>query len=278
MTTGFPTLGGYQIWSDIWVRSGWRVQQSTVTEAVRLLDPGRRVAATGTQAACLAAGLALAPAIDGERAVILLHGIGRGRHVMRRLERAVAQAGFAVANIGYPSLRRPLDHHAGAVRSVARGLQQDGATEVALIGHSLGGLIARTAASHAAADGWKLGRIVLLGSPAQGSAFAEALKDVPLYQLVAGDCGQTVTPAEAAKVPVPEAEIAIVAGGNGKQGFNPLLRGDNDGVVTVAETRLPGAEADFLLVPALHTLLPIHKAAIAATVRFLQTGRLAGPG
>jgi pimeloyl-ACP methyl ester carboxylesterase len=268
------TLGGYQIWTDVWVRSGWRVQLRTVTGAVRLLDPRRRVAATGPLADCLAAARAMAPSAGRDRAVILLHGLGQGRFVMRRMERTLGTAGWAVANVGYPSLRRPLEDHAAAVRQVARALHDDGAGAVALVGHSLGGLIALTAASHAAADGWPLGRIVLIGSPARGSAIADRMKNFAPFRLLAGDCGQAVTPAEAAKIPVPAAEIAVIAGGNGRGGYNPFLKGDNDGVVTVAETRLPGAEADFLLLPAVHTMLPRRRAAAAATLRFLETGRL----
>jgi pimeloyl-ACP methyl ester carboxylesterase len=274
VTAGLPTLGGYQIWSDLWIRSGWRVQQSSLSGAVRLLTPDRHVAFAGGLEDCLAAGCAMAPHAGRERAAILLHGLGRGRHVMRKLARALDEAGWAVANVGYPSLRRPIDHHAAAVRRIALALQQDGAGTIALVGHSLGGLIARSAAACAAADGWPLGRIVLIGSPAGGSAIAEALKDFAPYRLIAGDSGQVLTPFEAAKVPVPTAEIAIIAGGNGGRGFNPFLHGDNDGVVTVAETRLAGAEADFLLLPAIHTTLPMRPAAIAATLSFLQTGAL----
>jgi pimeloyl-ACP methyl ester carboxylesterase len=192
---------------------------------------------------------------------------------MWAIERALTQAGWTVANVGYPSLTRPLSHHARAVRHVARGLHRDGAGSVALVGHSLGGLVARAAAAHAADDGWPLGRMVLIGSPARGSAIADWLTQFAPLRLIQG--GLAVTRAEAAKVPVPPTEIAIVAGGNGGRGYNPFLTGDNDGVVTVAETRLPGAEADFLLLPFGHTTLPMRRATVAATQRFLETGRLA---
>ncbi len=177
----------------------------------------------------------------------------------------------------YPSLRRPLDHHADAVRGIARAMHAVGAREIALVGHRLGGLVARAAAAGAAADGWPLGRIVLLGSPAQGSIVAQALKDFAPFRMIAGDCGQAVTPPRAVEVPVPASEIAVIAGGNGGAGYNPFLNGDNDGLVTVAETRLPGMEADFLTLRSMHARLPLQRDAVAATVRFLDTGRLGGP-
>lgn len=277
MTGSLPTLGGGQIWSDLWVRSGWRVQQSTWSGAVRLLDPARRVATTGSLQDCLDTAQAMAPVAEGDRAIILLHGLGRGRGIMRRMERALLADGWVVANVGYPSLRRPLDHHVDAVRGIARAMHADGAREIALVGHSMGGLVARAAAAGAVADGWPLGRIVLLGSPAQGSIVAQALKDFAPFRMIAGDCGQAVTPPRAVKVPVPTTEIAVIAGGNGSAGFNPFLDGDNDGLVTVAETRLPGMETDFLLLRSLHARLPLQREAVAAMVRFLDTGRLGGP-
>jgi len=211
--------------------------------------------------------------VSDRRAAILLHGLGWGRPVMWALDRALTQAGWVVANVGYPSLRRPLGHHATSVSRIARALHRDGAGTVALVGHSLGGLVARAAAAHAGQDGWPLGRMVLIGSPARGSAIADRLKRFAPFRLIQG--GVAVTPAEAAKVPVPATEIAIIAGGNGGRGYNPFLRGDNDGVVTVAETRLPGAETDFLLLPFGHTTLPLRRATVAVTLKFLETGRLA---
>ena len=55
-------------------------------------------------------------------------------------------------------------------------------------------------------------------------------------------------------------------------GFNPLLPGDDDGLVTVAETQLDGAR-DFLLVPTTHGLVDDHPQTIDATVTFLRDGR-----
>jgi hypothetical protein len=52
-----------------------------------------------------------------------------------------------------------------------------------------------------------------------------------------------------------------------------LLNGDNDGIVTVTETRLGIAETDFLLLPSIHTTLPMRRDTIAATLGFLACGR-----
>jgi hypothetical protein len=71
---------------------------------------------------------------------------------------------------------------------------------------------------------------------------------------------------------VPNAEIAVIAGGTGRRGYNPFLPGDNDGIVMVEEARLPGAQ--FRIMPCLHTFLPSQPAVRQAALGFIGTGRL----
>ncbi len=70
----------------------------------------------------------------------------------------------------------------------------------------------------------------------------------------------------------PSCEFGIIAGGRGDgRGYNPLLTGDNDGIVTVASTRLAGAR-DFLLVNEMHFFL-LHSAKVQQYVlEFLKDG------
>ncbi len=50
-----------------------------------------------------------------------------------------------------------------------------------------------------------------------------------------------------------------------------MLPGDDDGVVTVASTRLAGAR-DFILAPVFHSLLPTSRKVMQCTLSFLQHG------
>jgi len=209
------------------------------------------------------------------RGVVLLHGLMRNPSIMRRVASALAADGWAVANLGYPSRRGGLPEHAATASAAARALADDGAEAISFVGHSLGGLVARAAMARAADDGWSPGRLVLIGSPARGSSLAGALSTLPGVPALLGDCVGVLTPTGAATVPVPHCQgLAVIAGGTGGRGFNPLLPGDNDFTVTVAETRLPGAENAFLLIRTVHSLLPTSRATITATRTFLETGRL----
>lgn len=272
-----PTLGGYQLWSDTWVRSGWRVQEDVVGGGSRLLDPRGFRVMSGGRDACVAAGERSAPT-DGRRAaVVLLHGMGRTRVCMRPMARAVRAAGFAVANVGYASLLGSPGDHARRVAQVVASLADDGAREVHFVTHSLGGLVARRLCADGL-PGARVGRLVLLAAPNRGAAIAERLSGFGPYRVLSGPCGLAVTPAGAAALPVPDAEILVVAGGNGGRGYNPLLGGDNDGVVKVCETRLGDAEAGFLLVRRPHTTIMLCPRVTTAALGFIDTGRASAQG
>jgi pimeloyl-ACP methyl ester carboxylesterase len=228
------------------------------------------------QVECIALAEKSAPSAKARRAAVLLHGLWNCPAIMTRLEAGLLAQGWAVANVGYPSMRRGLSAHGAAAASAALALARDGAASISFIGHSLGGLVARTAVAQAASQGWAPGRLVLIGSPAGGSAIAGRFHNTPGYETVIGPCGAAVTPKGAAEVALPVCgEVLVIAGGTGGRGYNPLLRGDNDGLIAVAETRLPHHETGFLLTRSLHKNLPTKPETIAACVEFLGSGRVA---
>ena len=84
-------------------------------------------------------------------------------------------------------------------------------------------------------------------------------------------------PRVAPQLAVPACDFGIVAGGKGDDtGYSTLLAGDDDAVVCVDETRLPGAR-DFLLLPVHHAAMMRDPAVQRATVSFLETGRFPAP-
>ena len=103
--------------------------------------------------------------------VVLVHGVWMTGLEMRPLARRVRACGYDTVMFGYRSLLQPLAHN--AARLVKRVRQQDAST-VHLVGHSLGGLVILQALQ----DHPDLidGRIVLLGSPVNGSVIAERVQ------------------------------------------------------------------------------------------------------
>jgi pimeloyl-ACP methyl ester carboxylesterase len=279
----FPTLGGRQLWADRHWFAGWRVQQHAWTGHARLLDARNVRQAWGSLAACEAAletartehGLTLA----SDRVVVLVHGLGRSRASMSKLAEALEAQGWAVLDMGYPSTRRSLQEHAAQLGGLLDHLAADGASQVDFVTHSLGGIVVRSALARN--DRWreqlKMGRLAMLAPPSQGSSFAQALKDFVPFRMVMGEVGPQLAVDEAGAVPAPDCRFGVVAAQRGDGGgWNPMLKGADDGVVTVEETKLEGME-DFLLVRGTHTFVMDKPKVVAAVLQYLETGDFGDP-
>ncbi len=272
-----PTLGGRQVWADEFVFAGWRIQRNYFTKHCRLLDAHDLRRAWGSLEECRAVFRqernAKRLTLAGDHAVVLLHGMGRSRHCFGKLGNALHEDGFEVVAINYPSTRSRICVHARQVGRVLEGL--DGVRSVSFVTHSMGGLVARELLALDA--NWRKRitprRLVMLGPPNRGSVLADRFEKVLPFRLLAGAGGGDLVSRRVAAIPVPTIPFAVIAGGRGgTKGYNALIAGDNDGVVSVRTTRLRGMQ-DFLLVRALHTVLMTHPEAIAATRAFLRFGR-----
>lgn len=279
------TLGGRQFWGDVQFFHSWRIQQNVFTGHYRLLDANDTRHAWGSLKDCREVLDKIRKEQDlkpmSGKAVVLLHGIARSSKSMVPLQSSLEQAGYSVFAMDYPSTRGTVQESAEYLKRVLESL--DGITEVNLIVHSMGGIVVRTYLQQVDQPDPRLHRMVMLGSPNTGAHLVDLLQDKlnvvfkPLY----GPAGQqlgTNSEGFVAKLPIPTFEFAVIAGGRGNDaGFNPLIPGDDDGVVSVESTRLPGAR-DFLLVPTIHALLMRSADISAACVRFLKEGALRSDG
>ena len=280
-----PTLGGAQLWTDELIFREWRIQKNAITRHYRLLDDENHRRAWGTFDECdgrlrsLREKLPLAP-IKGE-AVLVLHGLGRTRASMagmcKYLER---EGGYTVLNMSYATTRGTIDDHADSLAHVVENLDP-GVTEISFVAHSLGNIVIRRflddyyRRSDSDAASVRIKRIVMLGPPNKGSELAQRFPRSVLVRWIGG--GSTVDLAKGwqslqQRLATPRCEFGIIAGGQGDQdGRNALLQGDDDLVVTVQETKLPGAR-DFAVLPVYHGTIMLDKLAREYTLRFLQHG------
>lgn len=209
-------------------------------------------------------------------AVVLLHGLGRTALSLAPLRREIEAAGFTTWSRTYPSRRGSIPEIASLVASRIR--EDLGGRPVVAVTHSLGGILVRHMASALPWQG-----VVMLAPPNAGSRLALALRDVPLFRWLFGPAGQEV--AVPNDWPAPPAPCAVIAGTRKVGVASPpswvgarVLPPDepNDGVVTVAETRLPGL-ASFATVDASHTWIMNHPETRRLVMSFLAGGRLASP-
>ncbi|MDY0170927.1 MAG: lipase [Thermoguttaceae bacterium] len=288
INVAMPTCGGKQFWTDRLVHHDWRIQQNVYTGHCRLLDGNDVRRAWGTHEGCRQEFEQLRlpeelPPVRG-KVVVTVHGLGRSRQSLAGMGEYLAkEGGFTWINFSYASTRDSIDAHGKALGQVIGELNE--AEEVHFVAHSLGNLVVRRylaerALAEPEARRPPLGRFVMLAPPNQGAQLAARMGDGELYRLILGASGSQLAAGwddVEPRLAIPPCPFGIVAGGGGDGGLNnPLLEGDDDLVVTVAETRLPGA-ADFVVVPVWHACITDAPVVRQYTLRFLQNGYFVSP-
>lgn len=127
-----------------------------------------------------------------------------------------------------------------------------------LIAHSLGGILLRLALAELPTTSVK--HFVMLGPPNQSPTLARFFQKWGLpFRLFAGSSGRFLAnPEDYLRLPPPACPTTVFAGTAGPTGrFSPFGNEPNDGVVSLAETRIDGA-CEPIPIPALHTWIMSH--------------------
>ena len=276
LNLALPTMGGKQIWTDSFYHDGWRIQENALTGHFRLLDPQNVRRAWGDYEDCHKAYARINGLKDGparKQLVILLHGILRSGGSFNHLASALEGEGYEVARLSYASTQLSLEQHGRNLNRLMARLED--VERVSFVTHSMGALVLRQAL--ASSPEWRnrieLEAVVMIAPPNRGSALAAVVRPLLPYRVIYGQAGQQLTPGALERLPVPEGvPFAVIAGGLGDDnGYNPLLDGDDDSVVSVSETTLPGM-ADFLVLPALHSTILSDPDTAGAVLSFLDHG------
>ena len=204
-------------------------------------------------------------------AVVYVHGLWltgiEGSLLRRRLARTLQAETYAFS---YPSVRSNVTANA---ESLARFLSAIHADALHVIGHSLGGLVVIKAFESPAEAAWPPGRLVLLGSPLQGSVTAQRAARLPFGKHILGLGVHEELFGGVARTWRGKRDLAVIAG-NLSVGLGRLLGAHDrpsDGTVFLDETRLDGA-VERLELKVSHTGLPFSKEVARQTGAFLQTG------
>lgn len=187
--------------------------------------------------------------------ILFIHGMGRTPLSGAPLLLYLRTRGYSTNSFGYSAA---LENFASICDRLCRKITHIAAQgEYVLIGHSLGGVLLRSALSELPVASRPPAHVFLLGSPVSASRMANKLSEGILFRLLTGDCGQLLSSSERmakiASLSVPNTSIVGIKGINGK--YSPFLDEPNDCIVAVSE-----ASADWIgeeiRVPVIHTFLP----------------------
>jgi len=200
--------------------------------------------------------------------VVLVHGLWMPGLVMSPLATRLSRAGFHCHLFDYTGRERPLAANAQRLAQFARRVGP-----AHFVGHSLGGLVVLEALD--SDRSLKVGRVVLLGTPARGCLAGRRLARYGFGRWMLGESEALWRDGRTAHWRRPE-PLGVLAGsfpfGLGRS-FG-RLPGANDGVVCVEEALVEGA-SDVTVLPVSHSGMLLSARVARALQHFLEAGRFA---
>ncbi len=206
--------------------------------------------------------------------VILLHGLGRLKSSMGKLEQAFINAGFDVVNWSYPSTKLNITNIAYKLYDVVK--MNSGYSNVYFVTHSLGGIVVRRMMKIFKIK--NLDGIVMIAPPNNASVFARWILKYSIIKKMIGPVGQELMDKKYMQTicAVPESGVMVIAGTKSLSSNNPnswisqsILTRPHDGTVTVQETKLPNMDR-FITVKDSHTFITSNPDVIKEAVKFLK--------
>ena len=195
--------------------------------------------------------------------LLLVHGLWRTPLSFLLLTRQLRAWGYPTQHFGYAAVAQ---RYETIVDRLVRRLERLAAAgPYAIIGHSLGGVLLRSALCRLTGPAPQ--HLVLLGTPNRPPRLAHVLGGRWLYRRLMGECGANLASADFyAGLPVPQVPYTIVAGTAGPRArWTPFGEEPNDGIVAVRETLIRD-EDSVVTLPVTHTFM-MNNSAVQQVIR-----------
>lgn len=198
--------------------------------------------------------------------MVLVHGLWNRGWMMASMAKRLRARGHRVRVFSYPTRAAALDGHADALHDF---LEKDRAQELHLVGHSMGGLVILNMLSRY--DDLPPGRVVLMGTPVQGSAVVRKMAKLPGQEFIFGKSREDLL--QGFRVS-PEGRETGMIRGTRPFGFGQIAgRPDepNDGSIRLSETQLEGLK-DTIDLPVAHSEMLVSAKVVDQVEQFLLYG------
>lgn len=206
--------------------------------------------------------------------VVLAHGLGRSDWAMWRFAQRLEDAGFNVCRLDYATLGESVESVLAETNNQIDACIMN-QPKVHFVGHSLGGLVIRAYLQNHKNDlaSGRIGEIVLIGTPNRGSELADHLRDSWLMKIGGGISRALMTGEHSLgnKLEELDLNIGVIAGTKPSSLTSKNFTGPNDGLVSVASTKLRSM-SDFITIEVGHSAMRTNDEVIAQTIHFLQNG------
>ena len=206
--------------------------------------------------------------------ILLVHGLGRTPYSMQSLGTFLKQWGHRPHYFGYAAFAESYDHIVMRLQQRLRQAitQPSLSYNYAIVAHSLGGLLSRSALMDQTIAPPQ--SLIMLGTPNQSPQAARWAWKLWPFQWFSGQCGANLSNADFfPTLPHPHFPYHIIAGTGGWSGWgSPFGSTVNDGLVTIHETRISDRDS-ILEFPVFHTFMMNDPAIQQVVVNLLTHAR-----
>ena len=222
--------------------------------------------------------------------VVLIHGLNRSDLSFVVMQKILQRHGYEVVVQSYPSTEADL--FVLAEQTLPRAFDACEADTVHIVAHSMGAILVRIWLAQdrldvpvdqagltgpAAQDRRvRLGRVVMLAPPNQGSEVVDVFGDMRFFSWLNGPESQQLgTDGVAPVLPQARYPLGVIAGSRSVNPlFSALIPGRDDGAVSVAATALKGM-TDHITLPVIHSFLMNNPLVLYQVLWFLRQGAFA---